>query len=124
MGPGPSQISPRLYISGDKLIFGHLKEIPQRYPDIDPVMLHLGGTKILGARVTTDAEQGIEAIHVVQPKQVIPIHYNDYTVFKSTLDEFMQAVSRAGLDDRVYYLKHGDTFSFDQLKRQADPIKR
>lgn len=123
-GRGAEPISPRLYISGDTLIFDDLKEIPQHFPDIDLGMLHLGGTKIMGILVTMDAQQGIEAIHIVQPKHVIPIHYNDYTVFKSSLDEFKRAVSRAGLEDRVHYLRHGDTFTFDQLKRVEPAIPR
>jgi L-ascorbate metabolism protein UlaG (beta-lactamase superfamily) len=122
-GKGSDSVGPRIYISGDTLVFDELEEIPKRYPDIDLGLFHLGGTKILGILVTMDAKQGIEAIHIVQPKHAIPIHYNDYTVFKSTLDEFKRAVSRAGLDDRVHYLRHGDTFTFDRLQRTPMPAR-
>jgi L-ascorbate metabolism protein UlaG (beta-lactamase superfamily) len=104
----------RLYISGDTLVHEQLKEIPERYPEIDLALLHLGGTKILGVvMVTMDAKQGVEAIRIVEPRTAIPIHYNDYTVFKSPLEDFKRAVAEAGLEDRVRYLSHGDTYEFE-----------
>ena len=103
----------RLYISGDTLIHEQLKEIPRRYPEIDVALLHLGGTKVLGILVTMDARQGVEAIRIIEPRAAIPIHYNDYTVFKSPLDDFKRAVAEAGLEDLVHYLSHGDTYEFE-----------
>ncbi|MBE9212249.1 MBL fold metallo-hydrolase [Plectonema cf. radiosum LEGE 06105] len=103
----------RLYISGDTLMYEDIKAIPQKYPDIDLALLHLGGTKILGILLTMDAKQGVQAIEIIAPDLSIPIHYNDYTVMKSSLEEFMQAVTEAGLDERVKYLSHGETYTFD-----------
>jgi L-ascorbate metabolism protein UlaG (beta-lactamase superfamily) len=101
-----------MYITGDTLVIDDLREIPSRYPDIDLALLHLGGTKVLGIMVTMDADQGLEAFNIIQPKLAIPIHYNDYDVFKSPLSDFQQAVATAGLSDRVRYLNHGDTYTF------------
>lgn len=67
-------------------------------------LLHLGGTM--------DGEQGVEAIRIIDPALSIPIHYNDYEVFKSPLDDFKQAVTAAGLQERVRYLAHGETYHF------------
>jgi L-ascorbate metabolism protein UlaG (beta-lactamase superfamily) len=103
----------RMYISGDTLIHDRLKEIPRRFPDVDLALLHLGGTKVLGIMVTMDAEQGVEAMRIVDPRTAIPIHYNDYEVFESPLEDFKQAVNEAGLEDRVHYLAHGDTYEFE-----------
>lgn len=75
-------------------------------------MLHLGGTKAFGILLTMDAKQGVQAIQIIQPHLTIPIHYNDYTVFKSPLEDFMEAVKAAGLDSRVRYLSHGETYAF------------
>jgi L-ascorbate metabolism protein UlaG (beta-lactamase superfamily) len=102
----------RMYITGDTLIIDALKEIPRRYPDLDLALLHLGGTRVLGILVTMDAEQGVEMLHIVNPKRAIPIHYNDYDVFKSPLSDFQQAVEAAGLARRVHYLHHGETYTF------------
>jgi L-ascorbate metabolism protein UlaG (beta-lactamase superfamily) len=101
-----------MYITGDTLVIDALKEIPRRYPDIDLALLHLGGTRVLGILVTMDAEQGVEILQIVKPKRAIPIHYNDYDVFKSPLSEFRQAVEAAGLTKRVHYLSHGETYPF------------
>jgi hypothetical protein len=43
----------------------------------------------------------------------IPIHYNDYEAFKSPLEDFERAINEAGLEDRVHYLAHGDTYGFE-----------
>lgn len=102
----------RLYISGDTLIHDRLREIPRRFPDIDLALLHLGGTRVLGILVTMDAEQGVDAMRIVDPRTAIPIHYNDYTAFKSPLEDFKKAVAGAGMEDRVHYLEHGDTYEF------------
>ncbi|SNB46822.1 MBL fold metallo-hydrolase [Geobacter sp. DSM 9736] len=102
----------RLYISGDTLMHDELSQVPKRYPNINLALLHLGGTKVLGVLVTMDARQGIEAIRLIRPRTAIPIHYNDYTVFKSSLEDFQKAVREAGLEDRVHYLNHGDTYIF------------
>lgn len=103
----------RLYITGDTLLHDHLQEIPQRYPDIDLALLHLGGTRIFGILLTMDAMQGIEAIKLINPREAVPLHYNDYPVFKSPLEDFKELVKLSGLEDRVHYIAHGDTYTFE-----------
>lgn len=103
----------RLYISGDTLAVGELDQIPERYPDIDLGILHLGGTRIYAVTVTMDARQGMEVLETVAPKHVIPIHYNDYDVFKSPLSDFQDAIRAAGLENKVTYVSHGDTCTFE-----------
>lgn len=103
----------RMYISGDTLIHDRLREIPRRFPGVDLALLHLGGTRVLGILVTMDADQGVEAMRIIDPRTAVPIHYNDYTVFKSPLEDFKRAVTNAGLGDRVRYLAHGETYEFE-----------
>src|SRR5215213_3738665 len=103
----------RMYISGDTLIHDRLREVPRRFPNVDLALLHLGGTKVLGIMVTMDAKQGIEAMRIVNPRTTVPIHYNDYAAFKSPLEDFKRAVNQAGLEERVHYLAHGDTYEFE-----------
>jgi len=103
----------RLYITGDTLIHKRLREIPQRYPDIDLALLHLGGTRVFGLLLTMDAKQGVEALRIIEPTIAIPIHYNDYTVFKSPLSDFQREVEAAGLGASVRYLHHGETYAFE-----------
>lgn len=114
-GDGWGEPDFRLYISGDTLIIDDLAEIPQRYPNIDLALLHLGGTKVMGVLVTMDAEQGIKMLRIIQPTGAIPIHFNDYTVFESPLEDFIRLVEKAGLQAQVHYLRHGESFEFSQL---------
>jgi L-ascorbate metabolism protein UlaG (beta-lactamase superfamily) len=111
----------RLYITGDTLVHDRLAEIRTRYDDIDLALLHLGGTRVLGVLVTMDAAQGVELMRIVQPRRAIPIHYDDYTVFKSPLAEFQQAAQRAGLGARLHYLAHGESYTIEAPGRIARP---
>ena len=111
--PEADRTAYRIYISGDTLLHDDLAEIPIRFPKADLALLHLGGTRLFGVLLTMDAKQGVEAIRVVDPRLAIPIHFNDSPVFQSTLGEFIVAVRAAGLEGRVRYLGHGDTYGFD-----------
>jgi L-ascorbate metabolism protein UlaG (beta-lactamase superfamily) len=104
-----SSESLRLYISGDTLVHEDLREIPARFPGIDLAMLHLGGTRIMGVLLTMDGKQGVEAIRLVQPELVVPIHYDDYDIFKSPLDDFRREARLAGIESRVRYVARGET---------------
>ena len=103
----------RIYITGDTTVFDDIKEIPKRYPNIDLALLHLGGTTIMGIMLTMDAKEGLEMFNIVNPKKAIPIHYNDYDVFKSPIEDFQTKVKEAGIEDRVFYLNHGETYTFE-----------
>ena len=111
----------RLYVSGDTLVHDDVLEIPRRFPSIDLALLHLGGTRVLGILVTMDAEQGLRMMRIIDAKTTIPIHYDDYTVFKSPLDDFKKAVDDAGLRERVVYLRHGDTYEFEIAGTRRGP---
>jgi L-ascorbate metabolism protein UlaG (beta-lactamase superfamily) len=102
----------RMYITGDTLVYQDIKEIPRRYPNIDLALLHLGGTRAVGVLVTMDAKQGVEMVKIINPTIAVPIHYNDYTVFKSPLEDFQREVQAAGLEERIRYLHHGETYTF------------
>ena len=112
----------RIYITGDTLVIDELREIPRRFPDIDIALLHLGGTRVLGILVSMDAKQGVEAMRIVDPALAIPIHYNDYDVFTSPLSDFQNEVRAAGLENRVHYLSHGETYTF--LSGEVAPTRR
>lgn len=109
----------RIYITGDTLVIDELNEIPRRYPDIDLALLHLGGTEVLGIMVTMDGRQGVQALRIVNPKLAIPIHYNDYDVFKSPLSDFQREVEAAGLENRVIYLYHGESHTFEVTRNPS-----
>jgi L-ascorbate metabolism protein UlaG (beta-lactamase superfamily) len=99
----------RLYVTGDTLCVEELRTIRELYPQLDAMVIHLGGTRVLGALVTMDADQGCELIDLLSPDRVVPVHYDDYGAFKSGLDEFAAQARRRGWSDRVSYLARGET---------------
>ena len=127
----------RIYITGDTVLVDDLKEIPRRFPDIDLVLLHLGGTMFFGLLlVTMDPKQGVEVIRLVKPKTAIPIHYDDYTAFEFSLgdssrppaadpaewwqrtkitsfEEFITMAKNAAPDTAVHILRRGETYTFE-----------
>jgi L-ascorbate metabolism protein UlaG (beta-lactamase superfamily) len=42
----------------------------------------------------------------------IPIHFDDYDVFLSPLEDFKKVMAEAGLDKKVIYLDRGDDYKF------------
>lgn len=100
----------RVYITGDTLMHGGIHDIARRCPGIDLCLIHLGGTKIAGVLLTMDARQGVEALRVIAPREAVPVHYDDYTLFKSPLSEFKQAAVDAGLSTRLRYLERGRSY--------------
>jgi L-ascorbate metabolism protein UlaG (beta-lactamase superfamily) len=100
----------RMYLTGDTLFVEDLHEIPVRYPAIDAAVLHLGGTRLPGGlMVTMDAVQGANLLELVKPGMAIPVHYDDYELFKSPLADFRAEVERRGLSGLVRYVDRGDT---------------
>ena len=106
----------KMYITGDTLVFDGIKDIPKRFPNTDLALLHLGGTSVIGIMVTMDAKEGLEMFKIIDPKKAIPIHYNDYDVFKSPLEDFQKEIRDSGLEERIAYLSHGETYTFETNK--------
>ena len=109
-GPDGGEPELRLYISGDTLLYGGLAEIRRRHPHIDAGIVHLGGTRLLGLlTVTMDGSQGARWLETTGCATVIPVHYDDYTVFKSPLSDFERELQRRGLHDRLRRVERGAT---------------
>jgi L-ascorbate metabolism protein UlaG (beta-lactamase superfamily) len=87
----------RLYITGDTLYRPFLEEVPRRCGDIDAMIIHLGGTKILGMLLTMDDRQGVAATELIRPGLTIPVHHDDYTVMKSPLSAYLSRAREHGL---------------------------
>lgn len=98
----------RLYITGDTLYRPFLSEVPRRCGDIDAMLIHLGGTRMLGMLLTMDGRQGVDLTEVIRPKLTVPIHYDDYRVFKSPLNDFLDRARAHGLGG-VQPIVRGDT---------------
>jgi L-ascorbate metabolism protein UlaG (beta-lactamase superfamily) len=101
----------RVYISGDTLTGDHLDAIAERYPDLDAAVIHLGGTRVLLHTVTMDAAQGVDFLERVRPRVAVPVHYDDYRVFRSPLADFERLAVEEGLAAGVRTVARGESVS-------------
>ncbi|KAJ5174263.1 uncharacterized protein N7482_000140 [Penicillium canariense] len=111
----------RIYIAGDTLVSEELYAIPERFADqpIDLMLAHLGGTLIpspalapLAFMVSMDATQGVQMMRLIGADVTIPIHYDDYAVFASPVEDFAREVERAGLGGKMVLLERMESYAF------------
>ncbi len=62
--------------------------------------------------VTMTGEQGVKVVEIDKPHTAIPIHYNDFSVFLSGLDDFKKAAGASTTTTKFVYLAHGETYVF------------
>ncbi len=103
------EVRRRVYVSGDTLTGDHVSAIARRFPQLDVVVLHLGGTRVLFHTVTMDDAQGVDFLRRTTPRVAIPVHFDDYRVFRSPLEAFTDASSRAGFGAAVRVPARGGT---------------
>jgi len=101
----------RVYVTGDTLFRPWLREVTERLGPLDAMVIHLGGTRALGLLVTMDGDQGADLVDLLAPPVTVPIHYDDYTVFRSPLADFLEACRVRGLAGRVRTVERGRTVS-------------
>ena len=114
----------RLYITGDTMLFDSLEDIPRRYPDIDLGLIHTGGTTFLVTVVTMTGEQAVKAVEITRPRTAIPIHYNDFSVFLSGLDDFQKAAQTSTARTEFVYLAHGEPTDSSPAGEHRSPTHR
>jgi L-ascorbate metabolism protein UlaG (beta-lactamase superfamily) len=102
----------RLYITGDTMLIDQMKDIRRLYPDIDLGLIHAGGTTLLITVITMTGEQAVRAVEITRPHTAIPIHYNDFSVFLSGLQDFKDAAEQSPAETEFHYLAHGETYTF------------
>ena len=102
----------RGYISGDTLFRPSLGEVLERCGPLDVLIPHLGGTRIPpGILVTMDARQGADLVELLKPPVTVPVHYDDYTVFRSPLGDFVAEVAQRRLPGEIRTVGRGQTIS-------------
>ena len=114
------EVRSRVYLSGDTLTGDHLDEVARRHPDIDVAVVHLGGTRVLLHTVTMDAAQGVDFLRRVRPRTAVPVHHDDYGVFRSPLSAFLQRAQEAGLGAGIRTVRRGETLDLTSSDSTTD----
>ena len=107
------RVARRVYLSGDTLPGAHVREVGERFGPIDAAVVHLGGTRVLFHTVTMDDRMGLEFLEQCRPSTVVPVHHDDYRVFRSPLSDFVDRVRAHGLEARLRIPARGETVSLD-----------
>ncbi len=107
------QVRRSVYVSGDTLTGAHVDEVRDRFPAIDAAVVHLGGTRVLLRTVTMDGPMGVDFVERSRPKVVVPVHHDDYTVFRSPLSDFLDRARTAGLTAELRCPARGDVVGLD-----------
>jgi len=67
----------------------------------------------LAVTVTMDARQGAELVRRVRPDVAVPVHYDDYDIFASGVEDFRREVEREGqVPGTVVFLDRGEGYRF------------
>ncbi|WP_461023663.1 MBL fold metallo-hydrolase [Thalassiella azotivora] len=101
----------RVYVTGDTLYRPWLREVGDRCGPLDAMVVHLGGTRVLGLLVTMDADQGAQLVSLLRPGVTVPVHYDDYTVFRSPLSDFVAEWEHRRLPGQLRVVRRGERVS-------------
>lgn len=99
----------RVYVTGDTLCRPWLRAVRERLPDIDVMVAHLGATRVLGVLVTMDGVQGADLVELIDPGSTVPVHFDDYPVFRSPRSEFESEMTVRGLAGGLRPVERGET---------------
>jgi L-ascorbate metabolism protein UlaG (beta-lactamase superfamily) len=98
-----------IYHAGDTSFFGNMQLIGEVYgPDV--ALIPIGGYYTMGAR------EAAEAVKLIKPKLVVPMHYQTFPVFASSAEDFIKAVIEKLPQVKVVALKPGESTSSNFFK--------
>ena len=91
-----------IYHLGDTCLFSDMQLIGRRGDRVDLALVPIGG------HFTMDRYDAVTAVELIDPSQVIPIHYGTFPPVETDAEAFKQDVQNAGFSE-VLVLNPGDT---------------
>ena len=106
-----------LWISGDTVLYDGVREVADRL-DVSVALLHLGGVRfpVTGpARYTMTAADAVELCEAIEPRTVIPIHYEGWKHFQEGRIEIERELASepAQVRERFRWLEIGTSAEVD-----------
>lgn len=109
----PGQSRGAVYITGDTVLYGGVKEVAERFA-IGTVFIHAGGVQFpkLSGRVlyTMDTPQALRVTEIFGQAQIIPVHYDGWTHFLDPREALQQQTAS---NPRVCWLDKGTPTALD-----------
>ena len=102
-----------IYDAGDTALFSDMKLFGDLY-DITLACLPMGGN------YTMDATQAVEAVKMLKPKMVLPIHYGTFPNTAKNADEFAKKIREATPTVKPISVRPGETFKLNQEKIELE----
>ncbi|HZK18581.1 MAG TPA: metal-dependent hydrolase [Clostridia bacterium] len=90
-----------IYHAGDTGLFGDMRLIG-KHSGIDLALIPIGDNFTMGP------EDALEAIKLIKPKRVVPMHYNTWPLIEQDVEKFKQEVE-TNTDTKVTILKPGES---------------
>ncbi|MEM3549780.1 MAG: metal-dependent hydrolase [Candidatus Bathyarchaeia archaeon] len=94
-----------IYHAGDTGIFGDMKLFGEIY-SLDLALLPMGGYYTMGA------SEAAEAVKLLRPKAVIPMHYRTFPVLAQSAQDFVENVRKKTPKVKVIVLNPGESYEF------------
>lgn len=93
---------PTLYHTGDTDVFGDMALIPH-FHKVDVMLACIGGHFTMGPA------RAAEAVKLVKPGTVVPMHFGTFPVLDGTVDGLAKALKKQGSKARLREMKVGET---------------
>jgi L-ascorbate metabolism protein UlaG (beta-lactamase superfamily) len=94
-----------VYHAGDTGLFGDMRFFGELHK-LDLALIPMGGY------YTMDAKEAAEAVKLLKPKAVIPMHYKTFPVLAQSADEFVKIVRETMPEVKVVVLNPGENYQF------------
>lgn len=94
-----------LYHAGDTGLFSDMRLIGEFY-GVELALLPIGGYYTMGP------EEASEAVKLLKPKTVIPMHYQTFPVLESSPDRFVRLARQKSPEVKIVVLEPGGIYEF------------
>jgi L-ascorbate metabolism protein UlaG (beta-lactamase superfamily) len=100
---------PTIYHTGDTDLFSDMALV-SRFHKIDTMLV------CIGDHFTMGPDRAAEAVKLVNPREVIPMHYGTFPVLTGTPEAFERELKSRKLEGQLRVMKIGQTLTLDEAK--------